>query len=191
VSDNGGVGPILFDGSVAVGEAFGLSNNGTEFGDTQLITISTLDQTAVLQVVEGVSLTCSHPLLEFGNRYGACQVIEYMNEEQGLISSFVASSFALEIRILLSVHLADRHSGQRYTLTSVTGETNFAGTVDLTEQFVGEEVNAENDAEVTLEGTIDMSFRRTFVIEVYVEALASPGNKRCSWTAKYDSSVMH
>jgi len=185
VSDNGEDGPILFDGNVTVGDTFGLSNNGTVFGDTQLITVSTPNQTAVLQVVEGVSFTCSHPL-ELVNRYGACQVIEYENEVQGLVSSFATYSNALEIQIHLSVQLADRQSRQRYTLTSVTLNSTLTGPIDITHEYESLEVNAESDAEIILEGVIDMSERETYVTEIYVEALASPGNKTCNATGVAD-----
>lgn len=180
VTDEDGAGPILFEGIVPVlGEPFVLSNNGNLLGDLQRIQVWMTDQSTLLQEVRGASFTCSDPL-ELFTRYGANQLVEYYNNEQGSISGFATFSFAVVLRLFLTIRVSV--AGESVTLTNLTALTSFAGLLDLTENVSNLTVDSKNPQDITLEGTVDGSTQKNYTLVYNFEGISNPDDSPCSGT---------
>jgi len=172
VTDIKGNGITYFEGLVAVGETFPINDNNERFEADMFIMIFSPDQSTPLQMVQFHS-SCSQNL-ELKNRFGASQLVEFMNELQGTVSCFVTFSFAIQITVPISAT-----GSQTILLTSLTAMTNFAGDLDLTDQVEGQTIGpGSSPVLVTLEGTIDaseqMRYTLMFNIEGVVEATGQP-----------------
>ena len=162
VTDIKGNGITYFEGLVAVGDIYSLNDAGERFEADMFITISSPDQSTLLQMVQYHS-SCSQNL-ELKNRFGASQLVAFINELQGLVSCFADFSFALQIAVPIAA------IGEGIEITSLIAETNFAGTIDLSEQVVGQPpLDPGENIVVTLEGTIDASSRMTYTIRYLIE----------------------
>lgn len=175
VTDNDGAGPVLFEGIVAVGELFSLSNNGVRFGDVQKIMIKSLDQRVIQQEVH-LSLTCSHPL-ELFNRFGASQVVEYYNDEQGLITGF--ATFSTEVNIQLLVTGDVTNPDEEFVLTNLwAGAGGLFPMTDISHVLViGDDFGLEAPFEITLEGIVDGSAPGSYTIDFSYSGLSTVGNE--------------
>jgi hypothetical protein len=158
---------VYFDGVVNVGDFYRLDDGGERFEADQFITVSTADQSAVLQEVQYHS-SCSQNL-ELKNRFGASQLVAYFNAVQGNVTCFNVLEFSLNIDVPIEV------SGQTVTLTSLVAMTNFAGTIDLTNQVTGQTVGAGGNIVVTLSGTIDTTTRREYTMMFTIEGVRGDG----------------
>lgn len=175
VTDIKGLGITYFEGLVAVGDIYELNNNGERFETDQFITISTPDQGTLLQRVQYHS-SCSRNL-ELLNRFGASQLVEFRNDLQGIVSSFTTFSFSLDISIPLTA------IGEDIEITSLTAETSFAGTIDLTPQVTNTPPLGPGESiVVTLEGTIDGSSRMTYTIQYNIEGVRLSDGAACIGT---------
>ena len=175
VTDIKGLGITYFSGLVAVGEIYDLNNNGERFQADQFITISSPDQSTLLQRVQYHS-SCSRNL-ELLNRFGASQLVEFENDLQGIVSSFTTFSFSLDISIPITA------IGEDIEITSLTAETSFAGTIDLTPQVTNSPPLGPGEAiVVTLEGTIDASSRMTYTILYNIEGVRVRDGAVCTGT---------
>ena len=175
VTDIKGLGVTYFQGIVAVGEIYDLNNNGERFQADQFITISTPDQSTLLQRVQYHS-SCSRNL-ELLNRFGASQLVEFRNDLQGVVSSFTTFSFSLDISVPIAA------TGEDIEITSLTAETSFAGFIDLTPQVANTPpLGPGASIVVTLEGTIDASSRMTYTILYNIEGVRVRDGATCSGT---------
>jgi len=158
VTDIKGNGITYFSGLVGVGETFPLNDNNERFEADMFITISTPDQGTVLQMVQFHSSCSSN--LELKNRFGASQLVEFVNSVQGVVSCFVSFSFSLEIIVPI-----EATTTEPIILTSLTAMTNFAGDLDLTDQVEGQTISPGSaPVIVTLEGTIDASTQMRYTL---------------------------
>ena len=172
VTDIKGNGITYFDGIVRVGDFYPLNDGGERFEADQFITISTPDQSTVLQEVQYDS-SCSQNL-ELKNRFGANQLVGFFNDVQGNVTCFNTFEFSLDIEVPITV------SGDSVTLTSLVAMTNFAGTIDLTDQVAGQTVGPGGQVLVTLSGTIDTSTRREYTLMFSIEGVRNPDGATCS-----------
>jgi hypothetical protein len=169
VTDAKGKGITYFSGVVNVGDTYSLNDSGQRFEADQFIKIYSEDQATLLQDVQYHS-SCSQNL-ELKNRFGASQIVEFINEEQGLVSCFQTFTFDLQISIPIEVE-----GGEAITLTKLTADTNFAGFLDLTDQVAGVTVQPGETIVATLEGTVDFSTAKTYTIDFYVEGTNADGD---------------
>jgi len=88
-------------------------------------------------------------------------------------SSYVAFSGGLLIQIPISV---SHSTGRSVTLQSMTGETNFAGSINLSDQVVGIQVaSGESIVVVTLEGTFNFLERTNYTISLAADGITDSG----------------
>jgi hypothetical protein len=161
VTDAKGKGITYFSGIVNVGDFYKLGDGTERFEADQTIQIFTPDQATMLQDVQYHS-SCSQNL-ELKNRFGANQIVEFLNEEQGLVSCFETFSFTLNIEVPISV------TGEAITLSKLTVDTNFAGQFDLTDQVANVTVQPGGYVVATLEGEVDFCISQTYTFDVDVE----------------------
>jgi len=180
VSDIKGLGITYFEGTVAVGDEFPLNDSGERFEADQSITIFTADQNTILQQVIYHSSCSSN--LELKNRFGASQLVGFYNEEQGNITCF--ETFSLSIDVLIPISVA----GESATFQTMTAMTNFAGFLDLTDQVVGLTVEPGGSVPVSLEGTLDLTERKTYSSLFTISAVLNPSGQLCQGMS-FDSFV--
>jgi len=119
--------------------------------------------------------SCSQNL-ELKNRFGASQLVEFMNELQGLVSCFQTVSFAIDVALPISAT-----GSESIELTSMTAMTSFAGMVDLTDQVAGMVIGPDSPSiVVTLEGTINAADRQRYTIVYNVEGTRVSDGEACS-----------
>ena len=174
VTDIKGLGITYFSGLVAVGETYVLNDGGERFETDQFITIYTPDQSTVLQMVQ-YHCSCSSNL-ELKNRFGASQLVEFVNDLQGVVSCFQTISFAIDVALPVTAT-----GSEEIELTSMTAMTSFAGDVDLTDQVAGQVIGPDNPSVVvTLEGTINAAERQTYTIAYDVQGTRVADGELCT-----------
>jgi hypothetical protein len=167
VSDAASDGVTYFSGVVNVGETYTLQN-GQPFSDDQIIRIFTADRSTLLQNVQyGSSCTDNLVLL---NRFGANQLVEFTNQQQGLVSAFESFSFAVTISV------PDVPEARPVLITSLTADTNINGVIDLTEQVRGNPILPGQSLLATLVGEVDLTTSRTYELRFNVEGKDAKGN---------------
>jgi len=146
---------VYYRGPVTVGAIYRLEDQqkpGTRFVADQTISVySSKDETTsnLLQVVDYHS-SCSQNL-DLKNRFGASQIVEWFNEEQGLITCFSNISYDLRVNIPLTI------TGSSLTLEKLIIRTNFDGSKNLTEQVYGLVVQAGGAIVVNFDVNIDLA----------------------------------
>ena len=169
VSDGEGI--IYHEGFVPVGSDYSIEGESAD----QRIMIYTNDPVAdpssdLLQEV-GYDASCSEPVV-LNDKYGASQLVGFINEEQGNVACVVPIVFFLEIGVPIDV------DGDNVTLIELTAETNFAGFLVLTDLVAGVSVPPGGIAEVTVELEIDLS--TLFIsISFQLTATANPSGASC------------
>ena len=173
VTDIKGLGITYFSGVVAVGDTLQLNQDNQLFEADMFALISTPDQSTLLEKVQ-FHTSCSSNL-ELKNRFGALQLVEFINNKQGTVSCFTDFSFALDISLPITA------IGEDVTITSLTAMTNFAGLIDLTDQVVGQPpIGPGGSLVVTLEGTIDASERMRYTIIYNIEGVRVSDGSICT-----------
>ena len=117
--------------------------------------------------------SCSRNL-ELKNRFGASQLVEFMNELQGTVSCFATFTFALDIAVPITA------IGEDIQITSLIADTSFAGVIDLTPQVQGQIIEPGGSIIVTLEGTIDAAERMTYTILYNIEGTRVSDGSLCT-----------
>jgi hypothetical protein len=173
VTDNLGQGIVYFDGPVAVGDIYPLSNGGQPFQSDQLITITTPDRSTVLQVVQ-FQTSCMNNL-GLKDTFGASQLVGYFNEVQGNVTCAQTFDFSFDI----GVPPGGVAPGNNVSLTGLIAMTNFAGQINLTDQVAGVELGPGEQATVTLSGAVDLSVRRNYMLMVTVQGVEVPNGALC------------
>lgn len=157
---------VYYRGPVTVGAIYRLEDQqlpGTKFVADQTISVySSKDETTsnLLQVVDYHS-SCSQNL-DLKNRFGASQIVEWANEEQGLITCFSDISYDLRVNIPL-------------TLEKLIIRTNFDGTKNLTDQMYGTHVPAGAAIGVNFDVNIDLSQRVRYTFLTFISGTTDTG----------------
>jgi len=133
---------------VEVGTIYYLSDNGERFEADQLIKIYDESQTNLLQDVQYHS-SCSQNLF-LKDRFGASQLVEWFNEEQGLISCFANATFDLSVTIPLTIE------GDSLTVTSLISITSW-GVFNLTDEVFGQVLQPGDTIEASFTVTLDLT----------------------------------
>jgi hypothetical protein len=164
-----------FEGFVNVGDQYNLFDNGANLTANMNITIySSEEQTAetLLQTIVFHSSCSSNLFLK--DRYGASQVVSFENLGQGLVSCFANVTFAFNID-----NVAE--GGNNAVLQTLTSQTNWAGTLNLTEQVNGIVLGDGESQSFSETVVIDTTVRQRYTAFTTVTA-ASPQEFICSAT---------
>ena len=145
---------VYYQGFVAVGDTYILENNGNRFVADQNITIYSSDQVGPESMLQTLFYTSScAQTVYLKDRYGASQLVEWVNDEQGQVTSYANVSFTITV----SVPMEDEvHSVRLKTLSS---STSF-GTFNLTEQVYGTVVASGESVATTIVARIDLTVNR-------------------------------
>jgi hypothetical protein len=172
---------------VEVGSLFTLTDGGNEFEADQLITIysdeNTADPANILQSVQYHSSCSSNLFLK--DRFGAVQLVIWVNEEQGTVSCFANQTFDLDITVPIDLQ------GGPATVQSLTVASNVDPFFfNLTDKVFGLVVDAGDTLQTSLSIPIDLTQKRTYNLLITLTALTATG-KECrateltSFTAGY------
>ena len=176
VTDIKGLGIVYFSGIVSVGEIFRLNDAEERFEADMFVTISSPDQSTLLQRVQFHSSCSSN--LELKNRFGASQLVEFINDLQGVVTCFATFSLRLDVAIPFE---AESEGGGEIILDQLTADTSFAGLLDLTDQVQGFTlVPGMAPVVVELLGTIDATQRMTYSILYNVQGTRVSDNAQCT-----------
>jgi hypothetical protein len=156
VQGNGG--EIFYEGFVAVGGVFSVTNNGNEVEPVLNISIYDSSDTtpdALLQTAVFDS-SCSE-LLFLNDRFGATQLVEFENNRQGITSSF----FNVTFEFVINSSLQDGD----ITVNTFNVVTNFAGLLNFTEELMETVIAAGNSsAYVSSSFQIDLTERQHYTV---------------------------
>lgn len=165
VTDARGKGIVYHEGYVRVGTTYYLRTpEGEEkFEADQIISIYSSNETSDDNLQQRVIYhsSCSNNL-ELKSRFGASQLVEFVNDIQGNVTCFAAATFDLGIVIPLSI------DGGNSTITSVTAVTSFADFLNLTSQVSDLDLLPGASASVVVPAEFDLTARKRYT--VFVEA---------------------
>jgi hypothetical protein len=154
---------------VEVGTIYYLSDNGERFVADQFIDIysdSSMAEGTLLQAVQYHS-SCSQNLF-LKDRFGASQLVEWYNEEQGLISCFANATFDLSVTIPIDIQ------GDTLTLTSLVSITSW-GVFNLTDDVFGQVVQPGDTIEASFTVTLDLTQVRTYELLTEIIGVTDQG----------------
>ncbi|CAB9508059.1 expressed unknown protein [Seminavis robusta] len=166
-------GDIIFHQDwVEVGKLFTLSDGGNNFPADQLITIygseDTTDPANIQQSIQYHS-SCSQNLF-LKDRFGAVQLVIWVNEDQGVVSCFANQTFNLDITIPLDIE------GGPATLQSLTVASNVDPFFfNLTDKVAGTVVGAGESIVVPISIPIDLTQKQTYNLLITVTAVTQLG----------------
>lgn len=163
---------------VGVGELFTLSDGGADFVADQLITIYRDDNTAdPANIIQSINYhsSCSQNLF-LKDRFGAVQLVIWINEDQGTVSCFANQTFDLDITVPIDI------VGGPATVQSLTVASNVDPFFfNLTDKVNGIELNAGDTLQTSLSIPIDLTVKRTYNLLITLLALTATGQE-CSAT---------
>ena len=178
---------IYFEGTVAVGDTFTVSDGGNNLLADHIINIyqnqDTNTTANLLQAVQYDS-SCSSDLF-LKDSFGAVQLLELVNEVQGKISSFANQTFDLDIAVPNDI------GGNTAVMRSLTVASNIDPFFyNLTDKISGVEVQVGDILEVTIAIPIDLTQRKTYTLLITLEAVMDTGTlcratELTSFTAGY------
>jgi hypothetical protein len=159
---------------VEVGSLYTLTDGGNRFSSNQLITIykdnNTEDPASLLQSVQYHS-SCSSTLF-LKDRFGASQLVLWVNEDQGVISCFANQTFNLDITIPIDIE------GGPATVQTLTVASNIDPFFfNLTDKVFGIEADAGEIIQTTIAIPIDLTQRRTYNLLITLTALTTTGTE--------------
>jgi hypothetical protein len=163
---------------VEVGSLFTLTDGGNRFVADQLITIysdeNTADPANILQSVQYHSSCSSNLFLK--DRFGAVQLVIWVNEEQGTVSCFANQTFDLDVTVPIDLQ------GGPATVQSLTVASNVDPFFfNLTDKVFGLVVDAGDTLQTSLSIPIDLTQKRTYNLLITLTALTTTG-KECQAT---------
>ena len=188
-----GGGDIYFEGLVPVGENFNLTGNiGSNMnisywdpGDSPGPPFRTMTEEEVAAIVRPQNMlqtvkyhsSCSENLfhLFLKDRFGSAQLVQFINKDQGLITSLV------NVMLDLAIGTATTTEGSQVRLLTFFSLTNQFGTANRTDEVNGMIVNSGDIVRISpIEATIDLTTRTRYTFETVIvgETLASAS--RCS-----------
>jgi hypothetical protein len=132
-----GDGTVYYNGTTAIGETYFLNAGDDDLQANSNITIYRNNITTPSNIIQTLQFdtSCSGNLF-LKDRFGASQVVEWVNKEQGTATCFVTATIDLEISVPAAI------TGDEVTLTSLSTRTNFAGKLNLTDLVFGQMIPA-------------------------------------------------
>jgi hypothetical protein len=164
---------------VPVGSTFQVNDGEQRFEADQNVTIYSSDQIGYDTMLQTLNFhtSCSQDLF-LKDRFGAVQVVEWVNEEQGVVSSFANASFDVSVTIPMDI------TGSTLTLESFFAVTNF-GVYNFTDDVIGQVVVPGASVQVTFDVTFDLTQPRRYTILAEIEGTTDEGSV-CTGTAFYN-----
>jgi len=155
-----------------VGQLYTLFDGGNNFVADQLITIYNSSDTAnpsnILQAVQYHS-SCSQNLF-LKDRFGASQLVIWVNEDQGTISCFANQTFELDVTVPIEFE------GGPATVTSLTVASNVDPFFfNLTDKVAGTQIDAGDTLEVSIAIPIDLTQKQTYNLLITLVAVTLDG----------------
>jgi hypothetical protein len=157
---------VYHAGNVPVGSIYYLSDNGQRFVADQNITIYASEGGPMLQTLYYHS-SCSQNLFLL-DVFGASQLVEWINEEQGLVSVFANASFDLAITIPFTI------VGTELTVTELFSITTF-GVYNLTDEVYGMRLQPGSTITADFQVTIDLSTPQTYTFLTTIAGVTDLG----------------
>lgn len=172
VTDIKGEGIVYHSDWVEVGQSFTLSDAGNRFEANQLITIynssNTNNPNNIIQSLQYHSSCSSNLFLK--DRFGAVQLIQWVNEDQGVISCFANQTFDLDITVPISIE------GGPATITSLTVASNVDPFFfNFTDEIGGTFLSAGETLSTSIDVPLDLTHRKTYNFLITVLALTANG----------------
>lgn len=157
---------------VNVGDLFTLSDDGNDFPSDQLITIYSSNDTSnpdnILQVVQYGS-SCSQNLF-LKDRFGAVQLVIWVNEDQGRVACFANQTFKLDATVPIDIQ------GGTAIMRSLTVASNVDPFFfNLTDEVIGATVGAGDTFQAVISIPIDLTQKRTYNLLVTLGAVTQSG----------------
>mmetsp|Transcript_29157 Transcript_29157/g.44773 ORF Transcript_29157/g.44773 Transcript_29157/m.44773 type:complete len:197 (+) Transcript_29157:2-592(+) len=186
---------ILFEGSISLGQTFDLEHDGNQLVDDVTIEVYANDlKTSILQSVTIPTSSCgdpTQPLFIFQETLGATQVVGMTSAITGAVSLF-------EVPVLFKFTVANNSpSGQTVALQSLQSLSQSSDTVNpmmwnLTEDILGEFVDAGDSVTVVRPMTLDMSSQadHTFVTTGNGEVVATENHCHGSSTLAFITGAL-
>jgi hypothetical protein len=166
VTDLKGEGIVYHAANVPVGSVYYLNDNGERFVADQSIMIYDREGGTLLQDVYYHS-SCSQNLF-LKDRFGASQLVEWINEEQGLVSCFANASFDLAITIPFTI------TGSELTVTELFSITTF-GVYNLTDEVYGTVLQPGATITADFQVTIDLATPRVYTFLTTIAGVTDLG----------------
>jgi hypothetical protein len=138
---------------VAVGDTYDLRDGGNLFVPDQNITIYSSDRTGpetMLQTLVYHSSCTQNVLLK--DQFGASQLVEWTNDQQGLVAAFTRLSFVISVAV-------GGTADSPVSLNSLTSKASFGPTFNLTSQVSGFKLTPGSNLEARVEASVDISSR--------------------------------
>ena len=174
---------MYHDDWVTVGDVFTLNDNDERFvSDIRISIFGSEDKSEdSLQQVVDFSATCTSNLA-LNDRFGASQVVDWYNVQQGAVSASVNVTFSIGLDIPIS-------SGTGITIDTVTVVTDYGGDEqDLTLELAGTFLPAGSILPVTVPATIDVTQDSSFSFRIEIIGTDSNGNT-CAGIGEYQFST--
>ena len=154
-TDIKGQGIIYHDGFVAVGSEYELVDGGNRLEANMNITIYSSDVIDPANMIQSVVYhsSCSRNLF-LKDRYGASQIVVFVNDLQGIVTCFFNSTFDISI-------INDGDFGAEFvSLVSVTN----LGVFNLTDQVLGQNVAPGESFAISLPVALDLTVRQRYTV---------------------------
>jgi hypothetical protein len=164
---------------VPVGSTFLVNDNDEIFETDQNVTIYSSDKIGYDTMLQTINYhsSCSQDLF-LKDRFGAVQLVEWINEEQGVVSSFANATFDVSVTVPIDI------TGSGLTLTSMFAVTN-VGVFNFTDEVSGQTIDAGDSVEVSYDATLDLSTEQRYTILAEITGTTDAGTT-CRGTAFYN-----
>lgn len=171
-TDIKGQGIAYFSGYVNIGDTYTLSNKGSQVDTDINITIYASKDLSPSNILETLvyQSSCSHNLF-LGDRFGASQLVQFVNNAQGVVSLFAKATFDFSVKLPLTLM-------GTATLTSLVSITNI-GVFNFTDQVFGINISAGQEIVVSQPIALDLTRRRRYTILTTLTGVSSFG-QNCS-----------
>jgi hypothetical protein len=144
---------VYHRGYVAVGDLYNLRDGGNLFVPDQNITIYSSDRTGPKTMLQTLvyhsSCTQNIFLME---QFGASQLVEWTNDQQGLVTAFARLSFVVSVAI-------GGTADSPVTLDSLISKASFGPTFNLSSRVSGFDLEPGSILQARIDATVDVSSR--------------------------------
>lgn len=167
VRDIKGLGIMYHSAFVPVAGEFTVADNGNTVQANMNVTIYSSADTSPANILQTLVYhsSCSRNLF-LKDRFGAVQLVIFVNEGQGVVTCFVNVTYALSIEVM--------GEGDNAILKSLVSLTN-ADTLNLTEQVRGVVVTPSSITTFTSEVALDLTVRQVYTVFTTIQGVSPQG----------------
>jgi hypothetical protein len=165
-----GDGTVYYNDWAIVGDNYFLDGGGDILAADSNITIYSSNITSPSNIVQTLRFdsSCSGNLF-LKDRFGASQLVEWINVEQGTVTCFATA--IIDVDILIPVFIA----GDNITLASLQTITNLPARVNLTDDVFGETLTAGETLTVSFPFEIDLTISRRYTFLTSITGVSDLG----------------